>query len=229
MKRLRWRADLVLSLAGGLVLAAFGLRQAVASFLLMPAAATLQSLQEMKPVEPAALDGLIADQTASLAVAPNAAGWSNLSLALALRQQDAAAESALLTSLSLAPANPYGWLRLAVLRDAANAPETDVLAAWRLSQWTGPNEVRLRQLRIRLAVAHWSGLAEADRRSLFMDIRHEWDHDQSSVFALATTPIATNIIRAALVIDMDAFTTFEHQMAAREVNHQDTKASSGKK
>jgi hypothetical protein len=219
------RPDVVLPLAGGIWLAVFGLRQVVAALLIVPSNATLERIQNLEPVTPVALVGLADRQSNSLAVMDSAAGWSNLGLALALQAESASAADradlltrtveALRTSLTLAPANPYVWTRLAVVRHSTGARDAEIMRYVRLSWMTGPNEERLRLPRIGLTLGHWSAVTEADRQSLLEDIRHAWDLRHEDILPLATSPFATNVVRAALIPDLANLRTFEKALSAK--------------
>jgi hypothetical protein len=212
-------------LAGGLWLMIFALRQLIAALLVVPGGPTLARLQHLEPAPAGALARLIDTQSRSLAVLDSAGGWSNLGLALALQSETSPAperaallgraEAALRTSVSLAPANPYVWTRLAIVRQTAGADDGELLGYLRLSWLTGPSEERLRVPRIRLVLGHWGALTEKDRQFLFRDIRDAWAWQREDVLPVADTPFAVNVVRAALVPDPASLTAFDKALAAR--------------
>jgi hypothetical protein len=142
-----------------------------------------------------------------------------LGLALAIEADGAAparraallgdAAVALEDSLSRAPANPYVWTRLALVRQSLGADDAELLRYLRLSWQTGPNEERLRLSRIRLALQHWTMLQGQDRPSLFTDIRYAWRDNPDDLISVARSDFIRNVIRAALLPDLPALTAFE--------------------
>ena len=76
-------------------------------------------------------------------------------------------------SLSLTPAQPAAWARLALLRLNLGANDK-ALAALRLSWRTGPAMRGLAWARSQLALYLWPVLPDADRRAAISDIRQVW-------------------------------------------------------
>ena len=164
----------------------------------------------------------------ALTVLERASTWSTLGLALAL-QADASppeqrpallgrADAALRTSLSLAPANPYVWTRLAIVRQSEGAEDVELVRYLRLSWRTGPNEERLLVPRIGLALKHWGTITELDRSRVFRDIRVAWDSRRDEILPLADTAFGANVIRAALLPDRVSLASFEAALSARHGN-----------
>jgi tetratricopeptide (TPR) repeat protein len=211
----------------GIALACFGIRQALASLAMVPSGPTVETLRLLKDVSKEDLERLVDNENRALALLDSPRDWSNLGLALSLQGEAAAdksqrserllqADQALRQSLSLAPANPYVWLRLALVRQANGGEPKDVLAPWRMSIVTGPSEDRLWKARIRMGVDYWPNLTEFDRQTVFADVRRAWTKDWTDVMSIATNPFTINVIRAALLTDFAEYTNFEKELAARQ-------------
>lgn len=200
-----------------------GTRQFAAGLAVLPGNATLSALRERTSVAPADLDSFIATEQASLALLDRADGWSNLSLAYALRAETSEDRMSLLVkahdavskSLALAPANPYGWARLAAIERQLGYENAAVAGHWRQSVTTGPNEDRLFVARIGMAVTLWPDLTRDDQAEVWREIRDLWSMDQGTVLSLARDDFSTNVIRAALAVDLQQFRLFDRMVRDR--------------
>lgn len=217
----RLRADLLVTATIGLFLLFFGLRQAISALIVLPSNPTLKAIDEQRAVSADALTRLIGAEQSALAIQETAEGWGNLGLALSLQYRpnstDRAtlrqARQAVVRSLSLAPADPYNWMRLAVVELILGTDYKQVATDWRMAFLTGPNETQLRGARAALAITLWTQLSDADRDSLFTDIRGAWHENKDAVVAMAADPFTANVIRAALVVDLSKLIAFEKMLA----------------
>jgi hypothetical protein len=212
-------------LSAGTLLLFCGFRQAVASISLLPTTDVLDQIELLEPVGPDSLRALITDQRFSLSVLDDPATASGLGLALSLqatagRSVDAdgvdEAKHLLMHSVALAPANPYVWTRLALL---SSSPE-ETLRYWRLSKATGPNEIRLRLIRVKLALPIWQIMTKRDHEDVFDDVFYAWpsltnDDDLKFVNMAAEDPLARAIIRSALLRDLARLADFEKRLAMK--------------
>ncbi len=213
-------AELVLAAVVGVSLLFFGLRETISAAILWPSNATLKQIDELQTVAPDALSRLISREETSLAIRDSAEGQGNLGLALALLAERNAndkamlekAQHALVRSLSSAPADPYVWTRLAIVRQHLGFDPRQIADDWRMAEMTGPNEDRLRIPRLGLAVSLWSELTESDRAVLFTDIRAAWNEDRDSVAKIASDAFTANVIRAALAVDVPQLLAFETRL-----------------
>jgi len=212
-----------------LCLVLIGVRQSVADILIAPKRDILADLQDGKPRTAVDIMALIGAEKFSLAIAPSPQNLSDLSLAqatLAAITDDADAKQPLLSeargnlqkSLQDSPANPYAWVRLAMLSKALGQPDSEIYKYWQLSVMTGPNEDKILTPRILLAVDLWPLLGPTDRQSVFADIRNLWAHDHGWQIATDATPFMVNVIRAALVTDIKVFLEYEAVERARQMN-----------
>ncbi len=225
------RSRLLVSWGGILAatcLVLLGLRQFTADILVAPERDILADLQDGKPRSNDDILALISAEKNSLAVAPSPQTLSDLSLAqatLAAGSDNPDAKLALLSeargnllkSLQAAPANPYAWVRLAMLSRALDRPDEEIYKYWQLSVMTGPNEDKILTPRILLGVDLWPLLGPSDRQSVFADIRNLWAHDHGWQIANDASPFMVNVIRAALVTDIKIFLEYEVFEKARQL------------
>jgi hypothetical protein len=212
-----------LPLAGGLGLMVFASRSLLSAAMLAPSASILDGLQHLRPASTAELARLAYDLKQSLAVQQTAASWSALGMVLALQAEVApapdrsvlveSATAALRSSLGMAPANPYVWARLALVREGAGDQAAEILRYLHMSWETGPNEERLRPTRIGLALRHWQDVPDSDRPALFEDIRNGWASAPEGILALVRTSADANVVRASLVTNLGQLASFEAALA----------------
>lgn len=206
--------------AVSLLLAALGAQQFASDIGVAISRETLDDLQDGKPRDAADLKSLIDSEKFALSTGAWARNYSDLSLAqasLASGTADAAEKQSLLSQardnlkagLQREPANPYAWLRLALISRTLGAPDDEVYKYWQMSIMSGPNEDKILSPRIQLAVDLWTLLTVSDRQAVFADIRDLYAHDHLWQIANEATPFMVNVIRAALVTDMARFKEYD--------------------
>lgn len=222
------KADVVLVLALGIFLLITAARQAAYALTIAPSTQTLDAILDREIVPPSDVDSLIKRETSALNILDTAVGWADLGMAQGLRASYAsgteeaatlkeAAHQSLIRSLVRAPANPYIWLRLAVLRLDQGAPDSEILTYWRQSHLTGPNENRLYLARIGTGLGLWNDMTTADRQALFHDIQYDWPQNQNELVGMAAKPFSRAVIRSALLADLTKLRAFEEIYALRGV------------
>jgi len=222
-------------LAASLLLAFLGAQRFASDIQVAVQRDTLVDLQDNKPRDPADIKSLVEAEKFALSVGAPAQSYSDLSLAeatLASSTADTAEKQALLadardtlrTGLQREPANPYAWLRLALLSRGLGAPDAEIYKYWQMSIMTGPNEDKILAPRIDLAVDLWPLLGNSDRQAVFADIRDIYDHDHGWQIANEASPFMVNVIRAALVTDMARFKEYDAFEKARQLRIKDTQA-----
>jgi len=219
----QFRKDAILLLVLGIGLILLGARQFVPALYLLGDGEILGATQQTRSESAGSLAQLIADETSALSLRETATGWSDLGQAL--MQQAAAhgappalvheARQALITSLALAPAEPYVWTRLAIADQLLDIPTDRKVADWRMAYMTGPNELSLQALRMQLAIPLWPDLSNDDHEAVFADILGGWRKDPNSVLSAARDTFSTNIIRAALVRDIPELVKFDRLLRDR--------------
>lgn len=191
----------------------------VASLMKIPGNAAVADLYAGKPVDPARLDGLLAAYGA-------AAGWIGepdirFQLARGLversrqgRDKTALAEAMthLEAALEMAPAHPAAWAQLADIASLSRETWPRAGRALAMSVLTGPFEAHLMAYRLRVALRIWPGLDAETRRLMFQDARHGVERNPRQIAALADTPMARGVIRAALAADPVQLVRFERAL-----------------
>ncbi len=176
----RHAVPLIGFLAGILVLG-LAVPRTIAAFQLLPAGPVLDAVRSGDVVSGEALQTVISSSEDALGWLPSAHTQEDLSLAhleLAKPQGYGGSETgrrhlsdglrALKAGLSLSPADPYAWARLAFIRIKNGGSATGVKRALFLSFLTGPYEKRLAISRIQYAILLWNKLS-TDERSLVLD------------------------------------------------------------
>ncbi len=176
----RHAVPLIGFLAGVLVLG-LAVPRTIAAFQLLPAGPVLDGVRSGKAVSGESLRAVISSQEDALGWLSSARIQEDLGIAhleLAKRQGYGGSETgrrhlsdglrALKAGLSLSPADPYAWARLAFIRIKNGGSATGVKRALLLSFLTGPYEKRLAISRIQYAILLWGRLS-ADERSLVLD------------------------------------------------------------
>lgn len=218
------RPDLAFGALLGAFVTLFGLWQAIPALSLLPSSQTVSEIQSLAPVSPGQLDKLIEAERTALPIRGTAGDWSNLGIALALKSEQGDQDHALLNqskdalkhSLELAPANPYLWIRLAIIDAAQEMEASSQLDEWRMSVMAGPNELRLGVPRTVIAIPLWDYLNTSDRQAVFTDIRNGWRSDPLKIMTLANSTFSTNVIRASLASDLPILLTFEKALKDRQ-------------
>ena len=164
--------------------------------------------QDRTPVTASELERLIRSREKALAWRETGRLWTDLALArLMLLERRrviradvdlAPVRDALRRGLMLAPANPYGWTRLAAVESASGAAMDRLAAHVRMAILTGPYERPLLFARLELALAVWPEASAEDRRRIAGQIRWAWCADRQSVLAAAGRAEAAEAVRSAL-------------------------------
>ena len=196
----------LLALAGALI--ALSVPPVLASLAALPGEAVLARLQDRKAVTAGELERLIRSRESALAWRQTGRLWTDLALArlmLLERRRVIRADvdlppvrEALRRGLMLAPANPYGWTRLATVESASGAAMDRLAAHVRMAILTGPYERPLLFARLELALAVWREAAGEDRRRIARQIRWAWCADRQAVLAAAERADAAEAVRSAL-------------------------------
>lgn len=170
----------VIGLVAGVLVLGLAVPRTIAALQLLPGDPVLESVRSAKAVSGEELQALIASREDALGWLPSRRIQADLALAhleLAKRQGYGGetggrhlGESlrALRAGLSLSPADPYAWARLAFVRIKNGGSAAAVKKALFLSFLTGPYEKRLAISRIQYAVWLWDQL-DADERSLVLN------------------------------------------------------------
>lgn len=198
MTSLRARGVAVMSGLCAAALLALAVPRFFAAVTLLPSSSTMDRLQELEPVSTPALERLIRNQRRALTWQPSGRTWTDLGLAQLLiaerlpgddpkaRERFAAARQALIEGLSMAPANPFAWSRLAYAQAVLDGWTADAAATLRMAFITGPYEPRLLWPRLRLSLSAWSSIPIEDHELVLQQIREAWAADPETLTALVT-------------------------------------------
>ena len=88
-------------------------------------------------------------------------------------------------SLTQNPVNPYVWLRLGYVRMLLEGPGPGVAEAIRVSFLTGPHELRILHMRLRIALASLEHFKPEDSMLIEHQIRFSWKKYQKETVRLA--------------------------------------------
>lgn len=192
--------------AGALVVVAAP--RVVASLTTLPGEAVLGRIQDRRPVTAGELERLIRSRENALAWHATGRLWTDLALArlmLVERRRIIRADrdlpairDALRRGLAMAPANPYGWTRLAAVESALGAPPEAQASYVQMAILTGPYERPLVFPRLDLALAVWPAASLEDRSLIAQQIRWAWRADRQATLAAARRAAAVEAIRTAL-------------------------------
>ena len=184
----------LLSLA--LPIAAAGLAEA-------PGNAILQRLHRDAPGVPA-LQRLIRSREASIGWREKGRTATDLALArMVLGERGAAAErprqlalaeEALAKGLGLAPMNPYGWIRLVLIRMENGRPVAEIAPLLSLALNSGPREDRLLMPMVEAGLHVWKHLDHGDRNLLADRVRRAWRNDALRTAAAAARAGRTDLL-----------------------------------
>ncbi len=125
------------------------------------------------------------------------------------------AERSVRAGLVRSPTNTNAWMRLALVQFYRDGPSHKLMPALAMSMLTGPFKRELAVLRLDLALRVWPLLAPEDRKLVFRQARFAWRFFPEKTVALASDPIRTAVIRAALAATPDALARFEKRLARR--------------
>ena len=110
--------------------------------------------------------------------------------------------------LATAPANPHGWVRLALAKQLLNGPSAGVASNLVMSLLTGPYEPELIGLRLELGFRNWAHLNLRDRELFEQQIRYGWKHAKNTVLKIADVKLYEPFIRGALARDPNSLADF---------------------
>lgn len=110
--------------------------------------------------------------------------------------------------LAAAPADPHGWVRLALAKQLLSGPSTGVASNLVMSLLTGPYEPELIGLRLELGFRNWAHLNLRDQELLEQQIRYGWKHAKNTVLRIAGVAVFEPIIRKALARDPNSLADF---------------------
>jgi len=111
----------------------------------------------------------------------NQAGWSAEGSASLLERTRRAQEK----GLSLNPVNPYSWLRLAYMAEAAGGDGGEAAAALVMSYKTGPFIDELAEQRLRLSAKLWDDLGEDIHGRALAEAKYLWRRNPSYLAKMA--------------------------------------------
>lgn len=222
------RAIAVITAACAAGLLALAVPRVLAEVTLSASAGTLQRIQNLRPVETAELERLIRNQRRALVWQPSGRTWTDLGLAQLLiaerlprddprsREQFEAAKRALIEGLSLAPANPFAWARLAYAEAILSGWTRPATAALRMAFITGPHEPRLIWPRLRLSFSAWPNVAPDDQDLVLQQVRQAWAAGPDALTTVAVQLDKVDVVRAALGASPVDLAEFERRLAARK-------------
>jgi len=215
----------IYGLAIGLIAAlmSLGIPRLITAFVAMPASPVLWNLQKQRNVDHDNLINLISAQEKGLNWVENSRRWTDLGFAqimLAEKQVEtteqqslyAQARHSLRKGLSLGPANPFAWVRLAYI-DIRQGKVTHETAEYlRKSIQTGPHEPRLVLTRLKFVFLLWSYFKKEERTMLLNQMRFAWfiDADETVTASLKAGQIGA--LRAALLKSPEDFARLEQMI-----------------
>jgi hypothetical protein len=216
----------VTGLAAALLIA-LAVPRLLAALTVLPSAPTLNRLQSLEPVQERHLEQLVRNQRRALIWQAGGRTWTDLGLAQLLlaerladadpqsQQRFAAARQALIEGLSVAPANPFGWSRLAYAEAVLSGWSERAISALRMAFITGPYEPRLLWPRLRLALAAWPYVEAPDQEMVLHQVRQAWAADPEALTALVAELDQAELARTALAGSPGDARAFETLLAAR--------------
>ena len=109
-------------------------------------------------------------------------------------RQRALAEEALTRGLALAPMNPYGWMRLVLIRMEDGRPAAEVAPLLSLAVSSGPREDRLLLPMVEAGLHVWNHLGRGDRNLVADRVRRAWRSDALRTAASAARTGQTELL-----------------------------------
>ncbi len=212
---------------GAALLIALAVPRLLASLTVLPSAPTLNRLQSLGPVETADLQRLVRNQRRALVWLAGGRTWTDLGLAQLLlaerlggadpssQQLFAGARQALREGLSVAPANPFAWSRLAYAEAVLSGWSESATAALRMAFITGPYEPRLLWPRLRLALAAWPHVQPGDQEMILHQLRQAWAADPEALTAMVSQQDQADAARTALAGSPADLRAFENLFAGQ--------------
>lgn len=222
------RAVAVFTGVAAAVLLALAVPRLFADFTLLASARTLNGIQSLRPIETADLGRLIRNQRRALVWRPSGRTWTDLGLAQLLiaerlpredpkwREQFEAANRALIEGLSLVPANPFAWSRLAYAEAILSGWSPPATAALRMAFITSPHEPRLIWPRLRLSFSAWPNIPLEDQDLVLQQVRQAWVVGPDALAAVAVQLDKADVVRAALGGNPADLREFERLLASRK-------------
>lgn len=211
----------VTALAAALLIA-LAVPRLLAAVTVLPSSPTLNRLQSLEPVETSDLHRLVRNQRRALVWQAAGRTWTDLGLAQLLlaerlgdadprsQQRFSLARQALFEGLSVAPANPFAWSRLAYAEAVISGWSERASKALRMAFIAGPYEPRLLWPRLRLALAAWPHVEASDQEMILQQLRQAWAADPEALIALVAQQGQVDLARTALSgspADLRAFET----------------------
>ncbi len=126
------------------------------------------------------------------------------------------AKQALIEGLSLAPANPFAWSRLAYADAIVSGWSAPATAALRMAFITGPYEPRLIWPRLRLNFSAWPNIPPEDQDLVLQQVRQAWAAGPDALATVAVQLDKVDVVRAALGGSQADLSDFERRLAARK-------------
>ncbi len=99
------------------------------------------------------------------------------------------AERSLIKALTLAPMSPYGWMRLAQVRNMLDAPASQIAGPLKLALKSGQNEDRrhfMLLLMVETGLEVWDELNDQEREIIANKTQKAWERDPRRTATLAT-------------------------------------------
>ena len=194
----------------GAVILILAVPRLVADVLMLPGDRVLDALQHRHDVTPAELRTLAASREAALPWTPSGHVRVDLATAELLlaanevgggpRYHDLIdrAQTELRGGLARAPADPYGWTRLAYAGLAANEPARKIIPDLAMAIETAPVEATLVFSRLQLSLLEWPYFSN-EHPSLFeQQVRVAWDQSNERLVHLAIAIDRKEAVRNAL-------------------------------
>jgi hypothetical protein len=202
-----------------------------AETLRLPGNHVLRAIEDGQSPSPRDLRILAASREHSLSWADAARAHADLGLAKLLIEESsqgtsrgvhiAEATRNLEASLSLAPADPYAWTRLAYGAILAAAPARHVLPLLRMAVRTGPFEPDLVLPRLRLFLVEAPYLRPEDAPLLEAQVRFAWSRAREDLVRAAFSSGRSDVVRVALAEpDREEFGRLETAVASPPAHHQ---------
>lgn len=189
--------------AAGAGLLSLALPIAAAGLVEAPGNAILQRLHRDAAGVPA-LQRLIRSREASIGWREKGRTATDLALArMVLGERGAAAErdrqlalaeEALAKGLALAPMNPYGWMRLVLIRMGNGRPAAEIAPLLSLAVNSGPREDRLLMPMVEAGLHVWNRLGRGDRNLVADRVRLAWRTDALRTAAAAARAGQTELL-----------------------------------
>jgi len=180
----------------------------------------LKKVQMGKKVSPVELQKIISSRETAAAWIASARVNSDLGLAHLINTGDSLqgvdrnqqAFNALQRSLIQAPANPYAWVRLALVYEGMENTRKKAADALVMSILTGPHEPQLVEARLGLGFRLWNILTAENREYMHAQIRYGLRIKPSVVQKFSNDPKHRAIMRAAFASNPALLINFERQL-----------------